>query len=275
MKIFSKVVLSMTFALLMTLSFTSYVQAEAFKSQSFGGATGLISTPTAHTGWEGNNIGLDLGYHHVHDGDKNRKGTYYIPKALVHIGVAGTSLELGGTYDIQPESRGIDKTNDLLFNGKWVFTKGLAIGGSYQRIELNYANERSHDKQVYFATTYEGKFFLDMTAETTIVVGHTWYGKKKRIDHENKNVDLSMGFDLDLLPQYLKHYVHWINDFSNYSYSTEPGGADAYERGCFNTGIRIAALKEKRYKLNFDIIMTDALDHNRDWALGVVFGLSL
>ncbi|MCL1833138.1 MAG: hypothetical protein FWG49_01425, partial [Leptospirales bacterium] len=91
----------------------------------------------------------------------------------------------------------------------------------------------------------------------------------------NKNVDLSMGFDLDLLPQYLKHYVHWINDFSNYSYSTEPGGADAYERGCFNTGIRIAALKEKRYKLNFDIIMTDALDHNRDWALGVVFGLSL
>jgi hypothetical protein len=84
-----------------------------------------------------------------------------------------------------------------------------------------------------------------------------------------------MGFDLDLLPKYLRHYVHWINDFANYSYSTEAGGANAYERGCFNTGIRIAPLKEKRYKLNLDIIMTDALDHNRDWAFGASFGAAL
>ena len=287
MKIVSKIVLSMAFALLITLSFTSYVQAEAFKSMSFGGATGLISTPTAHTGWDldgkgkDNRIGLDLGYHYVHY-DKKETGAegsvYHLPKALVHIGVAGTSLELGFTYDMQPDWPDNSKTNDMLFNAKWVFVKGLAIGGSYQRMDLNgngYKDEKSNDKQFYIAATYEGTFFT-MPAETTIVVGHTFYGKKNRIDNENKNVDLSMGFDLDLLPKYLKGYVHWINDFANYSYSTEPGGADALHRGCFNTGLRFAFLQKKyKYKLNLDVIMTDALDHNRDWAVGATFGIAL
>jgi len=279
MRITSKIILSMTFALLMTFSFTSYVQAEAFKSMSFGGATGLISTPTAHTGWEGNKFGLDLGYHYIHYDKKDNNGaqdsSYHIPKALVHLGIAGTSLELGFAYDMQPDWPNDSKTNDMLFNAKWVFTKGLAIGGSYQRMQLNGDTRKSADKQFYIAATNDGTFF-GMPAEVTIAAGHTFYGKKKRgIDNENKNVDLSMGFDLDLLPKTFKGHVHWVNDFANYSYSTEPGGADAYTRGCFNTGLRFALLKQKKYKLNLDLIMTDALDHNRDWAVGATFGASL
>ena len=280
MKIVSKMILSMTFALLMTLALTSYVQAEEFKSMSFGGATGLISTPTAHTGWEGNKVGLDVGFHYVNT-DKKDYGSddeaYIIPKALVHIGISKTSLELGFAYDMQPDWPHDSKTNDMLFNAKWVFTKGLAIGGNYQRLQLNgwgKEDQTSTDYQIYLAATYDGNFF-SMPAETTLVVGHTWYGEKHGKDPDNKNIDFSMGFDLDLLPKYLKHYVHWLNDFANYSYSTEAGGADAYTRGCFSTGIRIAALKDKRYKLNLDIIMTDALDANRDWAVGLTFGASL
>ncbi|MCL2155196.1 MAG: hypothetical protein FWH53_05985 [Leptospirales bacterium] len=286
MKIVSKIILSMAFALLITLSFTSYVQAEAFKSMSFGGATGLISTPTAHTGWEGNAFGLDLGYHYINGNDKGSRGgengEYHIPKALLHLGIAGTSLELGFAYDIQPEFGNDDKTNDLLFNVKWVFSKGIAIGGNFQRLDLNADASPKHDKtssdeQIYLAFTFPGTFIASMPAETTIVIGHTFYGEKGRTaaDRQKKNIDLSMGFDLDLLPQYFKGYIHWINDFSNYSYSTEAGGADAWYRGCFNTGLRIAPLKEKKYKLNFDIILTDALDNNRDWAFGVTFGLAL
>ena len=286
MKIVSRIILSMTFALMITLSFTSYVQAEPFKSMSFGGATGLISTPTAHTGWEGNKLGLDVGYHYVHADKKDigaEDGNYHIPKALVHIGIGSTSLELGFAYDIQPDWRNDDKTNDMLFNAKWVFMKGLAIGGNFQRLETNWGHslrsrstkkdEKINDKQIYFAATYPGDFFT-MPAEVTMVVGHTFYGKKQGND-DNDNIDFSMGFDLDLLPKTFKHYVHWINDFSNYSYSTEAGGADAWYRGCFNTGVRIAFLKDKRLKLNLDIIMTDAFDENRDWAVGLTFGSSL
>ena len=277
MKIVSKIILSTTFAMLMTLAFTSYVQAESFKSMSFGGATGLISTPTAHTGWEGNKIGLDVGYHYLHS-DKygGDNGNYHIPKALVNLGIAKTSLELGFAYDIQPDWAQDSKTNDMLFNAKWVFTKGLAIGGNYQRIELNGSKEKSSDYQIYLAATYDGNFF-SMPAETTLVVGHSFYDddRHRDIDKQNKNIDFSMGFDLDLLPKYLKHYVHWINDFANYSYSTEPGSANAWNRGCFNTGLRAALLKDKRYKLNLDLIMTDALDNNRDWAVGLTFGASL
>ena len=280
MKITSKIILSMTFALLMTLSFTSYVQAESFKSMSLGGATGLISTPTAHTGWEGNTIGLDLGYHYIKDrdaGGTSTKGSYSVPKALLNLGVAGTNLEFGFTYDIQPEVSGIDKTNDMLFNIKWAFTKGLAIGGNYQKLELNKSDKSASDTQIYLAATYPGTFFLAMPAEVSMVIGHTFYGdgKARNIENQKKNLDFSMGFDLDLYPKLFKGYIHWINDFANYSYSSEAGGADAWWRGCFNTGIRIAPLRNKRYKLNLDLIMTDALDHNRDWSVGATFGLAL
>jgi len=286
MKIVSKIILSMTFALLMTLAFTSYVQAQ---SMNLGGATGLISTPTAHTGWEGKSVALDLGYHYIKDngkGSSSLKGNYSIPKALVYIGFGAASLELGGAYDIQPEVPNI-KTNDILFNGKFAFTAGrgssatnIAIGGSYQRMELNFNDKTSADKQIYLAATYPGSFFT-LPAETTIVVGHTWYGsehKKYRTgSDDNKNIDFSMGFDLNIKPT--NGIIHWINDFANYSYSTEAGGADAWTRGCFNTGIRIDPLKairaNKRFKFNIDIIMTDALDANRGWAVGGTFGLML
>ena len=292
MKIVSKSVLIITFALLITLAFTSYADAQSrsrararsgggsdgVKSMSLGGATGLIATPTASTGWDPRtSVALDLGYHYIKDTGEGTslKGNYSIPKALLHLGIAGTSLELGCAYDIQPEVPGVDKTNDILFNVKWVFMKGLAIGGNYQKLELNHKKGSSSDKQIYLAATYPGTFFADMPAETTIVIGHTFYGDDTRVKNQKKNLDFSMGFDLTLFPQTFRNHLHWINDFANYSYSTEAGGADALNRGCFNTGLRIAALaNHSRFKFNIDILLTDALDTNRDWGVGASFGLA-
>jgi hypothetical protein len=121
--------------------------------------------------------------------------------------------------------------------------------------------------------TYAGTF-LGMPAESTIVVGKTMGDDDKYYQADDKNIDFSMGFDLDFLPQFLKGYVHWISDFSNYSYSVDPMGANAMARGCFNTGFRIAPLRDSRYKLNIDVLMTDALDENRSWTVGVAGGLS-
>ena len=84
-----------------------------------------------------------------------------------------------------------------------------------------------------------------------------------------------MGFDLELLPNIFKGYVHFINDFSNYSYSVDPIGPDAFERGCFNTGARICVLKDsRRFKLNIDALLVDVLDRNRTFSLGAAFGMA-
>ncbi len=281
----TKNILSLLFAALLTLTFTTVLQAEAFKSPSIGGATGLISTPTSHTGWEGSGLGLDLGYHYLRNHDANGSDeAYHIPKALLHIGAAGMNMEVGFAYDEQPDwdSNTIhdDETDDMLINAKLEFTEGLAIGGNAQLIDINgdvnndgSTDDERHDFQLYLAATYPGNFF-SMPAETTLVIGHTFYGKRQS-EHDNDNIDFSMGFDLDFAPTIFKNYVHLICDFSNYSYSTEAGGAVAEHRGAFNTGLRLAVLRDKKLKLNFDLIMTDALDHNRDWAAGAAFGLAI
>lgn len=277
MKIYSRNIVSMLFTVLFTLSFTTFLHAEAFKSPSIGGTTGLISTPTSHTGWEGSRYGVDVGAHYLDNNDNYGNGDgYIIPKAQLHLGLGGTNLEIGFAYDIQPDWPNDSKTDDMIFNAKWEFTEGLAIGGNAQLMDINGGakeDEERNDFQLYFAATYPGTFFT-MPAETTLVVGHTFWGEESEYGHDNENIDFSMGFDLDFAPSIFKNYLHWINDFANYSYSTEAGGSNAWWRGSFNTGLRLALMRDKKFKLNIDLIMTDALDDNRDWAVGAAFGAS-
>jgi len=149
----------------------------------------------------------------------------------------------------------------------------LAVGAKY--MDMNYKQKSdSHyaAKQVYLAATYSGDFF-SMPAETTLFFGKTW-GIKNYQGH-NDDWDFGMGFDLDLFPSLFKGYIHWINDFANFSYSPEAVGADAYYRGAFNTGFRIAVLKDyNRFKLNLDALLLDVLDHNRSWSFGITGGIS-
>ena len=172
---------------------------------------------------------------------------------------------MGAAYDMQG-----DNDNDLILHGKFNFyTRGasaLALGGNYQNIKKP-ANISNTNYQIYLAATY-GSAFFRMPSETTIVVGKTM-GDNTR----NNNIDFSMGFDLDVLPSIFSHYVHWINDFSNYSYSTNPNGSNSDIRGSFNTGLRLALMRDKKYKLNVDLLGTDALDSNRAFGIGIAFGL--
>lgn len=238
------------------------IWAAPFMSPQIGGSTGLISTPTAKTGWEDAAIGLDIGMHYIQDDD----GDAYPLAVTLQL---FNRWELGGVFDIQE-----DRGNDIIGHTKLNFynsgSSALAIGGNYQDLKYNEDDDEDHVfYQLYLAATYGGKFF-NMPAQTTIVFGKT-FGD----DVEKKNIDFSMGFDLDFFPSVFKGYVHWINDFANYSYSMDPVGAESGRRGCFNTGIRIAVFRDKNYKLNFDAILTDALDENRAFALGAAFGLAI
>ena len=84
-----------------------------------------------------------------------------------------------------------------------------------------------------------------------------------------------MGFDLLLFPEIFQGYVHWVNDFANFSYSWNAIGSNPVDRGAFNSGIRIdlaANPNLSRFKFVIDAILTDALDDNRTLALGVAVG---
>jgi hypothetical protein len=252
----------LTVLMVFSLVLSSLLSAQSVKSMSFNGATGLVATPTALIGWEKSDLAIDGGYHYI-DTDNEGGG---VAKVLFSL---FKKAEIGLAYDLQREA---EDDEDLILTGKLQFysSGGTAacVGGNYQFINLS--SDVSYEVfQLYLAGTYSGNFF-GMPAVTTVTVGKH-FGEYVNDD----NIDFSMGFELVLFPKVFQNYVHWINDFSNYSYSVNAMGADAGHRGAFNTGLRIDAVKSKSVKFVIDGIVTDALDANRSFTLGAVFGAAL
>ena len=262
--------------LIITFASVSGLDAQAsggsLKGMSFNGSTGLYSIPTGRIGWErSSSFGLDLGYHAIFsDGT-----TSHIPKINMSF---FNWLEVHAAFDMQPDgfiTR--DNGGDFIFGAKLQFplsNTALALGGNYQ--SLNIFNDNSYNKynagQIYLAATYAGRFF-DAPAETTVVLGKTF-----QENVSDSNIDFGMGFDLVLLPRQLGGIFHWITDFSNFSYSVESFGADAWYRGVINSGLRIdlsVIPPFRRFKFVVDLLITDALDSNRSFSAGVVFGVPL
>lgn len=246
--------------------FVASGHAVEFTSPTLGGATGLFTTPTARTGWEGNQLGLDTGIAFSGIGEGST-----IPKATLQI---FDKWELGISREMQDE----DNSDDMFLHTKFCFSPwthklentALAVGLNYMDLEINDRGYTNY--QVYLAATYKGDFF-DTPAETTLVFGKTM-GDEELADDDNW--DFSMGFDMDFFRGVLDGYVHWICEFSNYSYTADLYRNTTLARGAFNTGFRIAALKDHpRYKLNFDLMYLDLFDENRDFGAAVTFGLKL
>ncbi len=239
------------------------LSAQSLKGMSLNGATGLISIPTGRIAWERTaDLAFDLGYHSIIDDGE----TAHLPKAAV-------SLFKWFEFSFALDTQYGDDNEDMLIGGKLQLpTKGtsVAVGGNVQLLKTN--DESDHASQIYLAATYPATFFK-MPAETTVVVGYTMYNGEN-----NKNIDFGMGFDLLLFPKVFENYIHWVTDFANFSYSTQAVGANAWQRGTLNTGIRIdiaAHPKLKKYKFVVDAIMTDALDENRAFALGLAAGFPI
>ena len=255
MKVKSSLLICMVVFTLVCLS--QGVFALNMESTQFGGSTGLISTPTANVGWEDRNVGLDFGFHYINSSDYS-----VIPAFTVSL---FKRLEVGFAADVQ-ENGG----NDYLLHSKFNFFPGektaLAVGFNCQFIKFAEHAKTEYYGQLYVAVTYAGNFF-SWPAKTTALLGKTFY------KDTDSNIDFSMGFDLDLFPQYLKHYLHWINDFANYSYSVDPNGSNHHVRGCFNTGLRGILPLPDMVKLSIDVICTDVLDSgSRSFAFGLTAG---
>ncbi len=235
------------------------------KGMALNGATGLITTPTAQIGWEQSaDVGLDFGYHAVFDeGDIS-----HLPKATVSLFRKG---EVGFAYDSM-ESYGED-SGAFLIHAKFQFFKegvsAAGIGTNIQLIEL--AGNDYNAVQAYLVGSYGGTFF-GLPAATTVVFGKTFSDEFVG----DSDIDFSMGFELTLFAELFRGYVHWINDFANYSYSVTPSGNNPRRRGAYNTGIRIAPLGSSQYKFVIDAILADIFDDDdRAFALGATFGLAV
>ena len=249
------------FLLVTGLALTA-LSAQSLKGMSFNGATGLIAIPSGQIGWERTaNIGIDVGYHAIIDDE-----TAHLPKASVSL---FKLAEISFVYDTQ---FGNDN-EDIVLGGKLQLpTTGtfVAIGVNFQMLKQGGNNDNV--TQIYLAATYPGNFF-GMPSMTTVVVGKSFGDPIPKSD-----IDFGMGFDLLLFPKIFQNYIHWVTDFANFSYSAQAVGANAAQRGTFNTGIRIdlgSIPAFRKYKFVIDAILTDAMDDNRAFALGVAFGAPL
>ena len=258
-----KKLLIAAFVLSLLIGSAAYAQTTT-KGMALNGATGLITTPTAQIGWERTaDVGLDFGYHAVLD-DGNIS---HLPKATVSL---FRTAELGVAYDTMDSYP--DDSGAFLVHGKFQFFKegvsAAGIGTNIQLIEMAGADVNA--VQAYLVGTYGGTFF-GLPAATTVVFGKTFSDNVP-----DGNIDFSMGFELTLFPELFRGYVHWINDFANYSYSVYPSGNDPGNRGAYNTGLRIAPLGASQYKFVIDAILADIFDDNdRAFALGATFGLGV
>jgi hypothetical protein len=259
----------------------------SLKGMTLNGATGLYTVPSGRIGWERSaNVGLDFGgsFNFIeHNGIVKAGASLF---KWVELTAAVDLQPMGGTY--APNSRaGLPYSfddgkfdNDLLFGAKVQFPTGktaIAVGGNVQALSRDEHWQAAG--QIYAAATYGGTFF-SWPAEVTAALGYT-FTKKGHSDF-----DFGMGFDMVLLPNVLKNFVHWVVDYSNFSYSVDSLGTDPWYRGALNTGIRVdlASIPALgKFKFIVDLMFLDILDGDNGWSggegrtLGValVFGLPL
>jgi hypothetical protein len=278
------------FFLVIVLAFAPVLMAQSLNTMGLNGATGLYTTPTGRIGWSQTDLGLDLGYHALVAREDLYDGAYgygYDDRRLNHIPKFSLSIfkwvEAGVAFDIQPPLQGKsgDERNntDLIFDFKVQLptkTTAVAIGGNFQTLNLGSSYRDYNALQLYLATTYAGTFF-SMPAETTVALGKTFIFREH---YDNtSDFDFGMGFDLVVFPKTMDNLIHWVIDFSNFSYSANPWGADASHRGTLNTGLRFdlgSFPSLSKYKFVIDVALTDAFDvYYRSFSFGMVIGIPL
>lgn len=266
-------------ALLFLGALSAALHAQSLDGMTFNGAAGLYAVPTGSTGWgRVTDLGFDLGisYDFINKNPILKAGFSFFK--LVEITVA---------EDFQREAAWISGPDTKRYNNYDTIIgvklqlpaskTAIALGGNLQL--LNHG-QKDHDElyswragQVYLAATYAGLLF-NMPAETTLVLGYTFY------ERSGSSIDYGMGFDLVLLPSVFQRYIHWITDFSNFSYSMDPQGINALHRGSLNTGLRLdlgaVPPLANRVKFTIDIAAVDIFDDpDRSFALGAAFGFRL
>jgi hypothetical protein len=241
----------------------AFGQSSFLNGMSLNGASGLYAVPSGRTSWSQRAVvGLDLGVSY----------NFFTHNPIAKIGVDLFNwVELSGAVDFQPKTHDAGNTDGVLGVKVQLPTgkTGVALGGNVQFLTRQDVYRTAG--QIYAAVSYGGEFF-SWPADTTLALGYTI------VEGENRNIDFGMGFDMILLPDVFNNFIHWIVDFSNFSYDLQALGTDAWTRGCLNTGFRIdisAVPALRSFKFVFDLTFLDILDGSRTIGMGFSFGLPL
>lgn len=163
----------------------------------------------------------------------------------------------------------IEKDFDLLLAGKWRFVEKNNTSVSFGFIgqALHLGNKASFAAQTYFASSFSS-VFVSWPSKTTLLIGYTFD------DSLNSDIDFGVGFQTPLWPKGFKDKVDFLIDFGNVSYSTNPSGGDANNRGLLNIGVRLLPLEFMRSTfITADLRLIDLFDHSGR-ALSVGIALS-
>lgn len=261
-----RVILAISLLLAAAITITAQTRADSINAMSLNGSTGHITVPNARIAWQNSDFGMDFGYGFVWIGEENIDHQFrYSLSVLQKFEVHGL-LQIG---KIPPSESGL---------------QNFVLGGKYQIVEDNKSAialgtdiEVAHEvfpgpsAKIYLASTYEGKFFT-LPAIVTATFGWQFV---EGGDFSSQFL-YGMGFSLGLFPDTFKNHVYWISDFSNFSYVVHAANVNAFNRGAFNTGLRIHPLKRSNFKLVIDIIGSDLLDDKeRGLAVTLSGGISL
>ncbi len=233
---------------LLTIIILLLANANIFSSSvggntTLGGVNGYIVIPSAEPVYSSKDSTVTTGYSAIFSGK-----FAHIP--FIQFGFA-KDFEVGLSVDIEDSA-------DVLLNAKWRFSSGknssIAVGLVGQALNIAATNS-SFAAQLYMATTFSSTF-IDWPTKTTVLVGYTF---DKTLD---TNIDFGMAFETPFLEDVFNDKVTFLIDFGNVSYSADPSGGDANNRGLLNIGLRLLPVEfMKSVFVTMDLRALDLFDH--------------
>ncbi|GHV83479.1 hypothetical protein AGMMS50212_08190 [Spirochaetia bacterium] len=243
------------------------VLSSPLKAMSFSGATGLFAIPTGRIGWEhAANFGIDIGAAY----DVTQKEPY-VKLAMSFVKWFEVSAIVGVPHITSSDA--FANNLDTVIGAKFHFPltrSALAVGGNlHLHREKIYHDDIRLAGQAYIAATYLGYFF-GMSAETSFAVGYTFNTEY------TPGLNIGLGFDIELAPNLFRHALHWIMDFSNFSYNNNHENTKNEFPGCLNTGLRVdlsVIPVLNKFKASIDLTGTNLLYKERSFVVSLLFGI--
>ncbi|MDD3790083.1 MAG: hypothetical protein ACOXZ2_01165 [Sphaerochaetaceae bacterium] len=230
---------------LLVISIATLSGAMQEGSTTLGGVNGYVTLPKATVVDSDKNPSITTGYTAIFS---IADGFAHIPFVLVGF---AKNFEASVAFDIDSDDF------DLMVNAKWRFVEkdntSVAFGLTGEALTLQ--TDPDFAFLTYFATTFNSTF-IKWPSKTTLLLGYTFTRDL------NSNIDFGVGFEIPLWQKAFKGKVNLLVDFGNVSYSANPSGGIAKDRGLFNIGLRLLPLEflPSTY-FALDLGLIDIFDH--------------
>ncbi len=214
----------MFFILVIIGSIIPMMLSAAVGNTTMAGTTGSIVVPSASPVDTPENPAVTTGY-----------SIMYSSTGFSHI----PFMQIGFLEDFEGAfAADIGADVDLILQAKWRFlqTEGTDFGFILNGQAIDLDTSVDWAGQAGFAGTFESRL-LDYPTNTTVYLGYTFSNPL------TSNVDFGMSFETPLFYDNLGEMLSLVIDFGNVSYSVDPSGGDATDRGLLNFGLRLLPIE--------------------------------